>query len=334
MCLPAGIFKAHDKSNLFFSAAPTRSWNESVSSSSSLFVMRLPTSGHFIVASECQTLSPVSNFICTEERAGRHIGGVNPLLLLTYYDGENLERQILEVMDRSACLYVHRHIQRRFYAFPSFSRMWRERVESPYNEGLAKHHRLSRAAVHATINKLTNELYLRRPPLIASQSTASATSAPSASATMDTNPEAKVILQHEQRRVESKSRWQKICLIAGWFTAFMFFIITITLVGRQQKRNNIPSNTATVDTTVPVTPIVSTTNEPSSSPSPEPTIGPTMSNMPSSNPTRSASPSSIPSVSYPPTSYPSAFPSAAPFTLFTYGESLYTDPNLGIQISD
>ncbi|KAL7495642.1 hypothetical protein ACHAWT_005693 [Skeletonema menzelii] len=151
---------------------------------------------------------------------------------------------------------------------------------------------------------------------------------------MDTNPEAKVILQHEQRRVESKSRWQKICLITGWFTAFMFFIITITLVGRQQKRNNIPSNTATVDTTVPVSPIVLTTNEPSSSPSPEPTISPTMTNMPSSNPTRSASPSSIPSVSYPPTSYPSAFPSAAPFTLFTYGESLYTDPNLGIQISD
>eukprot|EP00986_Skeletonema_menzelii_P017174 scaffold18042_cov108-Skeletonema_menzelii.AAC.1 len=63
-------------------------------------------------------------------------------------------------------------------------------------------------------------------------------------------------------------------------------------------------------------------------------MSPTMTNMPSSKPTRSASPSSIPSVSYPPTRYPSAFPSASPFVLFTYGESLYTDNDLGIQISD
>jgi secreted PhoX family phosphatase len=55
--------------------------------------------------------------------------------------------------------------------------------------------------------------------------------------------------------------------------------------------------------------------------------------QPSSNPSTSASPSTSPSVSTQPTSSPSALPSASPFVLFIYGESFYTDDNLGIQIS-
>jgi hypothetical protein len=63
------------------------------------------------------------------------------------------------------------------------------------------------------------------------------------------------------------------------------------------------------------------TKEPSFSPSSKPSVDPT------SEPSISLMPSTYP------TSSPSAFPSAAPFVLFPFGESLYTDSNLGIEIS-
>lgn len=56
-------------------------------------------------------------------------------------------------------------------------------------------------------------------------------------------------------------------------------------------------------------------------------IAPMPSNVPSISPTMSTSPSTQP------TSIPSAFPSAAPFVLMSYGEALYTDTGLGIQVS-
>jgi hypothetical protein len=63
------------------------------------------------------------------------------------------------------------------------------------------------------------------------------------------------------------------------------------------------------------------TKEPSFAPSSKPSVDPT------SEPSISLMPSTYP------TSSPSAFPSAAPFVLFPFGESLYTDSNLGIEIS-
>ncbi|KAK1739780.1 DUF839 domain-containing protein [Skeletonema marinoi] len=71
----------------------------------------------------------------------------------------------------------------------------------------------------------------------------------------------------------------------------------------------------------------SSTPSSSASPSSIPSFLPTVTTEPTSTP------SAHPSISTQPTSSPSAFPSASPFVLFTYGESLYTDNDLGIQIS-
>eukprot|EP00984_Skeletonema_dohrnii_P018701 scaffold8784_cov151-Skeletonema_dohrnii-CCMP3373.AAC.4 len=89
---------------------------------------------------------------------------------------------------------------------------------------------------------------------------------------------------------------------------FIGIILIIVSVGKPMPKNK-PKNQSFFD--VPVT------LEPSSSPSGTPSISPTTTNFPTLQPTSS----------------PSTFPSAAPFVLFTYGESLYTDNNLGIQIS-
>jgi len=88
----------------------------------------------------------------------------------------------------------------------------------------------------------------------------------------------------------------------GCFAAFLIVLGESILVGKRKNQSFLA---------IPVT------MEPSSSPSSTPSTSPTTTNFPSLQPTSS----------------PSAFPSAAPFVLFTYGESLYTDNDLGIQIS-
>jgi hypothetical protein len=85
----------------------------------------------------------------------------------------------------------------------------------------------------------------------------------------------------------------------------------------------LPSVSPSTPTSSPSTPqrapspILSTTPIPSLAPPSESTNTSTVS----------------PSVPTQPTSSPSALPSASPFVLFIYGESFYTDDNLGIQIS-
>ena len=117
--------------------------------------------------------------------------------------------------------------------------------------------------------------------------------------------------------VKDEHRRRMMMVAIGCFAAFLIVLGSI-LVG---KRKNTPKNQSFLE--IPVT------MEPSSSPSSTPSTSPTTTNFPSLQPT--SSPSNFPSLQ--PTSSPSAFPSAAPFVLFTYGESLYTDNDLGIQIS-
>jgi len=114
-----------------------------------------------------------------------------------------------------------------------------------------------------------------------------------------------------------------------------------------------PSATPTLSPSMSRQPTSTPSLSPSTYPSADPTLSPSMSREPTSTPSLSPSvsrlptlmpsahpskvptstPSAHPSISTQPTSSPSAFPSASPFVLFTFGEALYTDNNLGIQIS-
>ena len=72
----------------------------------------------------------------------------------------------------------------------------------------------------------------------------------------------------------------------------------------------------------------------SSSPTPQPTIFssmPSVSSVPTVEP--SLNPTPAPTVSFAPSPQPSLNPTLSPFVLFTYGESLYRDTSLDIQIS-
>eukprot|EP00986_Skeletonema_menzelii_P016299 scaffold14214_cov117-Skeletonema_menzelii.AAC.1 len=105
--------------------------------------------------------------------------------------------------------------------------------------------------------------------------------------------------------VENKRRCKKI-LIAKYCFIALFIVIILILVFLKPMNGTIV--TKKIETGSPTSP----------SPSSSPSFGPSITNLPSLQPS----------------SFPSAFPSAAPFVLFTYGESLYTDNDLGIQISD
>ncbi|KAL7451013.1 hypothetical protein ACHAWC_004317 [Mediolabrus comicus] len=146
---------------------------------------------------------------------------------------------------------------------------------------------------------------------------------------------------------EDVDRRRKMVIVIPLVCCILFLIVLVpplvVLVGGQSKQNNSSTN---VDTTgkdnlsqkenqgafgsysekvedafaiYAISP--PETKEPSFAPSSKPSL----------DPTSEPSISLIPSIH--PTSSPSAFPSASPFVLFPFGESLYTDSNLGIEIS-
>ncbi|KAK1732522.1 DUF839 domain-containing protein [Skeletonema marinoi] len=79
---------------------------------------------------------------------------------------------------------------------------------------------------------------------------------------------------------------------------------------------------------IPIIPGQPETNVPTADPSSMPTESKEPSDVPSIPPSVSSSPSSIPS------RVPSGYPSTSPFKLFNYGESLYNNDELGIQLSE
>jgi hypothetical protein len=79
-------------------------------------------------------------------------------------------------------------------------------------------------------------------------------------------------------------------------------------------------------------PVVSVQPEEAKVPTAEPTLTPSESNGPSDVPSIAPSASSSPSNM--PSRVPSGYPTASPFKLFNYGESLYTNYELGIQLSE
>jgi hypothetical protein len=80
--------------------------------------------------------------------------------------------------------------------------------------------------------------------------------------------------------------------------------------------------------TGPISPGQPETNVPTADPSSMPTESKEPSDVPSIPPSVSSSPSSLPS------RVPSGYPSTSPFKLFNYGESLYNNDELGIQLSE